>query len=157
IKKTSLTEYENFREKGIIGVKVEEDDQLLSAALTDGTRDFLIATKFGQSIRFSEDQVRAMGRATMGVEGIELGEGDQVVGLEVSDGTRPFVLAVCEKGYGKRTNLEEFRTQNRGGKGIILIDASDRNGPVVGVKLVKEGDEVMLITDRGQTIRTSVD
>jgi DNA gyrase subunit A len=157
IKKTELDEYENFREKGIIGVKVDDGDQLLYAAQTDGTRDFLIATKLGQSIRFPEDQVRPMGRATHGVRGIDLSEGDEVVGLVVSEQERPLVLAVCANGYGKRTQIDEFRTQNRGGKGIILIDASDRNGPVVGIKLVKESDEVMLITDRGQTIRTRVD
>jgi len=157
IKKTELTDYENFREKGIIGVKIEEGDALLSAAVTDGTRDILIATKLGQSIRFGEDQVRPMGRATMGVRGIDVEEGDAVVGLEVSDDARKHVLAVCEKGFGKRTDIEEFRKQNRGGKGIILIDASERNGPVVGIRLVKPGDEVMLITDRGQTIRTGVD
>ena len=98
-----------------------------------------------------------MGRATHGVKGIDLAEGDEVVGIEVSDPARPNVLAACANGYGKRTSIEEFRTQNRGGKGIILIDASERNGPVVGVKLVKDGDEVMLITDRGQTLRTRVD
>ncbi|HEX4445351.1 MAG TPA: DNA gyrase subunit A [Polyangiaceae bacterium] len=157
IKKTEVDEYENFREKGIIGVKVDEGDQLLSAAVTDGTSELLIATKGGQSIRFPEEQVRPMGRATHGVKGIDLGEGDEVVGLEVSDPARPHVLATCANGYGKRTHIDEFRTQNRGGKGIILIDASDRNGPVVGVKLVKDGDEVMLITDRGQTIRMCVD
>jgi DNA gyrase subunit A len=157
IKKTEVDEYENFREKGIIGVKVDDGDQLLSATVTDGTCDLLIATKGGQSIRCPEDQTRAMGRATHGVKGIDLGEGDEVVGLEVSDPTRPNVLAVCANGYGKRTHIDEFRTQNRGGKGIILIDASERNGPVVGVKLVKDGDEVMLITDRGQTIRMRVD
>jgi len=157
IKKTELDEYENFREKGIIGVKVDDGDQLLYAALTDGTRDVLIATKLGQSIRFPEDQVRPMGRPAYGVKGVDLAEGDEVVGLVVSETESPFVLAVCANGYGKRTNIEEFRTQNRGGKGIILIDASDRNGPVVGVKLVKSGDEVMLITDRGQTLRTRVD
>ncbi len=157
IKKTELTDYENFREKGIIGVKIEGDDQLHSAALTDGKREFLIATKLGQSIRFPEDQVRATGRATMGVKAIDVGDDDQVVGFVVTDGERSQVLAVCGKGYGKRTELEEFRIQNRGGKGIILIDASDRNGPVVDVKLVKSGDEVMLITDRGQTLRTRVD
>ena len=157
IKKTELDEYENFREKGIIGVKVDEGDQLLYAALTDGTRDMLIATRTGQSIRFPEEQVRPMGRATHGVKGIDLAEGDDVVGIVVSEPSRPQLLAVCEQGYGKRTNIEEFRTQNRGGKGIILIDASERNGPVVGVKLVKDGDEVMLITDRGQTLRTPVD
>ncbi len=156
IKKTEVTEYENFRQKGIIGVKIEGDDQLLMAALTDGSREFLIATKMGQSIRFPEDQVRSMGRGTVGVKAVDVAEDDQVVGMAVTDPERPFVLAVCEKGYGKRTNLEEFRQQNRGGKGIILIDASDRNGPVVDVKLVKDGDEIMLITDKGQTIRTTV-
>ena len=156
IKKTEVTEYENFRQKGIIGVKVEDGAQLLAAVLTDGSREFLIATKHGQSIRFSEDQVRAMGRGTVGVKAIDVGEDDQVVGMAVTDPDRQHVLAVCEKGFGKRTLLEEFRAQNRGGKGIILIDASDRNGPVVDLKLVKDSDEVMLITDKGQTIRTSV-
>jgi DNA gyrase subunit A len=157
IKKTELDEYENFREKGIIGLRVDDGDILLNAALTDGTRDMLIATKDGQSIRFPEEQVRPMGRPAYGVKGIDLAEGDEVVGMEVSNPERPHVLAVCSNGYGKRTNIEEFRQQNRGGKGIILIDASDRNGPVVGIKLVKDGDEVMLITDRGQTLRTRVD
>jgi len=157
IKKTEVDEYENFREKGIIGVKVDDGDELLSAAVTDGTSELLIATKGGQSIRFPEEQTRPMGRATHGVKGIDLAEGDEVVGLEVSDPLRSYVLATCANGYGKRTHIDEFRTQNRGGKGIILIDASDRNGPVVGVKLVKDGDEVMLITDRGQTIRMCVD
>ena len=156
IKKTEVTDYENFRQKGIIGVKIEDGDQLLAAALTDGSREFLIATKMGQSIRFSEDQVRSMGRGTVGVKAIDVAENDQVVGMAVTDPERPQVLAVCEKGYGKRTQIEEFRQQNRGGKGIILIDASDRNGPVVDVKLVKDGDEIMLITDKGQTIRTTV-
>jgi DNA gyrase subunit A len=157
IKKTELDEYENFREKGIIGLRVDDGDLLLNAALTDGTRDMIIATKGGQSIRFPEEQVRPMGRPAYGVKGIDLAEGDEVVGMEVSNPERPHVLAVCSNGYGKRTNIEEFRQQNRGGKGIILIDASDRNGPVVGIKLVKDGDEVMLITDRGQTLRTRVD
>ncbi len=157
IKKTELDEYENFREKGIIGVKVEDGDRLLSAAKTDGTREFVIATKQGMSIRFPESQVRPMGRATMGVKAIDVSEGDEVVGLAVTEAERNHVLAVCDKGFGKRTLLEEFRVQNRGGKGIILIDASERNGPVVDIRFVKDGDEVMLITDRGQTLRTRVD
>jgi DNA gyrase subunit A len=156
IKKTSLVEYENFREKGIIGVKIEGDDQLLSAALTDGTRELMIATRSGQSIRFPEDQVRPMGRSTVGVRAIDVADDDAVVGMTVTDPERRHVLAVCERGYGKRTDIDEFRVQNRGGKGIILIDASERNGPVVDVRLVKDGDEVMLITDRGQMLRTPV-
>ncbi|MEO8878699.1 MAG: DNA gyrase C-terminal beta-propeller domain-containing protein, partial [Polyangiaceae bacterium] len=157
IKKTELVDYENFRQKGIIGVKIEENDQLLSVALTDGNTEMLIATKMGQSIRFPETQVRSMGRATAGVKAIDVGDDDAVVGFAVTDPERPHVLAVCENGYGKRTLIEEFRVQNRGGKGIILIDASDRNGPVVDIKLVKPRDELMLITDRGQMIRTRVD
>jgi len=91
------------------------------------------------------------------VRAVDVADDDQVVGMVVTEDARHHVLAVCERGYGKRTILEEFRVQNRGGKGIILIDASDRNGPVVDLRLVKSGDEVMLITDRGQTLRTSVD
>jgi len=157
IKKTELLEYENYREKGIIGVKIADDDQLLTAIVTDGNAEFFVATKLGQSIRFDEQQVRAMGRNTAGVKAIELEAGDEVVGLSRSDAERKFVLAVCERGYGKRTPIEEFRTQNRGGKGIILIDCSERNGPVVGIAMVKPEDEVMLITDRGQTIRTPIE
>jgi len=92
----------------------------------------------------------------MGVKAVDVGDEDEVVGLAITDPERLHVLAVCQNGYGKRTLLEEFRQQNRGGKGIILIDASERNGPVVDIKLVKDGDEVMLITDRGQTLRTTV-
>jgi DNA gyrase subunit A len=157
IKKTAVIEYQNYREKGIIGVKIDDDDQLLTACVTDGNAEFLIATKTGQSIRFHESQVRAMGRNTGGVKAIELTEGDEVVGLARTEPEREWVLAVCARGYGKRTMLEEFRAQNRGGKGIILIDASERNGPVVGIALVKSEDEIMLITDRGQTIRTPVE
>ncbi|HVY29819.1 MAG TPA: DNA gyrase subunit A [Polyangiaceae bacterium] len=157
IKKTELIEYENYRDKGIIGVKVVEGDSLLSAIVTDGKAEFLIATKTGQSIRFDEQQVRPMGRAAAGVKAIDLADGDEVVGLARTEPERQFVLAVCERGYGKRTVLDEFRQQNRGGKGIILIECSDRNGPVVGIAMVKPEDEVMLITDKGQTIRTPVE
>jgi DNA gyrase subunit A len=157
IKKTELVEYENFRDKGIIGVRIADDDQLFTAIVTDGTAEFFVATKNGISIRFDEEQVRATGRATAGVKAIELDDGDGVVGLARTDAERKFVLAICERGYGKRTPIEEFRIQNRGGKGIILIDASDRNGPVVGIAMVKPEDEVMIITDRGQTIRTPIE
>ncbi|MBI2395812.1 MAG: DNA gyrase subunit A [Deltaproteobacteria bacterium] len=156
IKKTELTDYENFREKGIIGVKIEGDDQLLSAALTDGSRQIMIGTRDGMSIRFPEEQVRSMGRATVGVKGIELREGDQVVGLAITEEGADQVLAITERGYGKRTPLEQFREQKRGGVGVALIDTGERNGSCVGLKLVKPEHEIMLITDRGQTIRTRV-
>jgi len=156
VKKTSVIDYQNVREKGIIGVKINDDDHLLAAAATDGSRELLIATRKGKSIRFDEQQVRPMGRAAMGVKAIELDEDDAVVALAITDPERQQVLAVCERGYGKRTALEEFRQQKRGGKGIILIDTSERNGPVVGLALVKDTDDVMLVTDRGQMIRTRV-
>jgi DNA gyrase subunit A len=156
IKKSPVLDYVNYREKGIIGVAIRDDDQLLGAAVTDGTREFVIATSKGKSIRFDEGQVRPMGRGAAGVKAMEIDEDDKIVGLAVTDPERMQVLAVCERGFGKRTPLEEFRQQNRGGKGVILIDASDRNGPVVGISLVGPKDEVMIVTDRGQTIRTRV-
>ncbi len=156
IKKTELTDYENFREKGIIGVKIEGDDQLLSAAMTDGTRQIMIGTKDGMSIRFPEEQVRSMGRATVGVKGIELREGDQVVGLAVTEDGCDQVLALTERGYGKRTHIDQFREQKRGGVGVTLIDTGDRNGGCIGLRLVNDQHEIMLITDQGQTIRTRV-
>ena len=156
IKKTSVLDYQNYRATGIIGVRIAEDDQLLSAKVTDATTDLLIATKNGKSIRFDEGQVRAMGRNTAGVKAIELDDEDEVVGMTATETSREYVLAVCERGYGKRTKLEEFRPQNRGGKGLILIECSERNGPVVDVALVKPEDELVLVTDRGQTIRTRV-
>ena len=153
IKKTELSDYENYREKGIIGVKIEDGDQLLSAAITDGSRELVIATRTGMSIRFDEKEVRQTGRATVGVKGVELAEGDEVVGLCVASSGEDRVLAVCERGYGKQTKLEEFRLQSRGGKGVILIDASDRNGPVVGVAIIGPDNEVLLVTDQGQMLR----
>ncbi len=156
IKKTAIEEYENYREKGIIGVKIEEGDQLLSAAITDGKKELLIATKGGMSIRFREDQVRSMGRSTVGVKGMEIEDGDDVIGLCVASSEEDRVLAVCERGYGKQTPLGEFRLQSRGGKGVILIDASDRNGPVVGIAVVGPEHEVLLVTDQGQLLRIRV-
>jgi len=157
IKKTSVLDYQNYRATGIIGVRIADDDQLLSAKVTDATTDLLIATKNGKSIRFDEGQVRAMGRNTAGVKAIELDDDDEVVGMTATEADRDYVLAVCERGYGKRTKLEDFRPQNRGGKGLILIECSERNGPVVDVALVKPEDELVLVTDRGQTIRTRVE
>ena len=122
----------------------------------DFKTEFLIATRKGKSIRFDETQVRAMGRNAAGVKAIELDSDDRVVGFACTEPERQQVLTVCEKGYGKRTPLSDFRAQRRGGKGIILIDASERNGAVVGIALVKPEDDVMLVTDRGQTIRTEV-
>jgi len=156
IKKTAVSEYQNVREKGIIGVKIEDDDELLSATVTDGQSEFVIATRRGQSIRFPEEQVRPMGRSSKGVRAIGLDDDDHVVGMVATMDGCGQLLAVCENGFGKRTDLQEFRVQHRGGKGVRLIETSERNGPVVGIALVSDADQLMMVTDRGQMIRTKI-
>jgi DNA gyrase subunit A len=151
VKKTELDAFSNPRAGGIIALGVEDDDALIEAVLTSGKDRVLLATREGMAIHFSEEDVRPMGRAAYGVKGVELETGDEVVALEVvSTGT---VLTVTGNGYGKRTDLEEYRLQSRGGKGIINIKTTGRNGPVVGVKFLKGDEEVMLITEKGMIIR----
>ena len=155
IKKTDLQAYSNPRRGGIIAINLEDGDEVISARRTNGQQEVLIATKNGKSIRFGESQVRAMGRTATGVRGISLIEGDAVVGMEIlSPGAT--ILTVTERGYGKRTPLEDYRLQNRGGQGIITIRTSERNGAVIGVAQVMDDDEVMLITDGGKVLRCRV-
>ena len=152
VKKTELAAFSNPRPSGIIGLLVEEEDQLIAALVTSGSSEILLGTAGGMAIHFSETDVRPMGRTSYGVKGIELEEGDEVVSLEV---VRPggTVLSVTKNGYGKRTALDEYRLQARGGKGLIDIKASDRNGPVVGVNFLRGEEQVMLITEKGMIIR----
>jgi DNA gyrase subunit A len=152
VKKTELSAFANPRAGGIIALSVEDDDALIEAVLTGGTDEILLATKEGMAIHFSEEDVRPMGRAAYGVKGIELEASDEVVALEVvaAGGT---VLTVTQNGYGKKTDLDEYRLQSRGGKGLINIKTSGRNGPVVGVKFLKGDEGVMLITEKGMIIR----
>jgi DNA gyrase subunit A len=151
VKKTELGAFANPRVGGIIALGVEDDDALIEAVLTSGKDEILLATREGMAIHFSEEDVRSMGRGAYGVKGIELETADEVVALEVvSTGT---VLTVTANGYGKRTALEEYRLQSRGGKGIINIKTTGRNGPVVGVKFLRGDEEVMLITEKGMIIR----
>jgi DNA gyrase subunit A len=155
VKRCELAEFANIRRTGIIAIGLEEGDVLMSVQLTNGKSDIVIATRQGKSIRFDENQVRAMGRTAKGVIGIRMAEGDSVVGMEHAprEGTQPDVLSVCENGYGKRTGFGEYRTQNRGGSGVITIKTSERNGPVVGIKLVDETKDLMIITEKGMAIR----
>jgi len=152
VKKTELSAFANPRAGGIIALSVEDDDALIEAVLTSGTDEILLATRDGMAIHFSEEDVRPMGRAAYGVKGIELDTGDEVVALEVvaAGGT---VLTVTANGYGKKTSLDEYRVQSRGGKGLINIKTSGRNGPVVGVKFLRGDEGVMLITEKGMIIR----
>jgi DNA gyrase subunit A len=151
VKKTELAAFANPRPSGIIALSVEDDDALIEAVLTTGADEILLATREGMAIHFSEEDVRPMGRAAYGVKGIELESGDEVVALEVvAEGT---VLTVTGNGYGKKTDLAEYRLQTRGGKGLINIKTEGRNGSVVGVKLLRREEEVMLITEKGMIIR----
>jgi DNA gyrase subunit A len=152
VKKTSLSAFSNPRAGGIIAMGVEEGDAVITVRVTDGTGEIFIGTKNGMAIRFEEGDVRPMGRTAYGVRGITLRDDDIVVAMEVvkPGGT---LLTVTERGYGKRTELDEYRVQSRGGVGVINISTSERNGPVVGIAYVQEGDELLLITQQGMIIR----
>ena len=156
IKKTALSEFDSIRKTGIIAMGLSEGDVMIGAKFTSGNHDVVVATKSGKAIRFPESQVRSMGRTAAGVRGIKLENEDQVVGLEVVDPkeeNKTTLLTVCEHGYGKRTRLSEYRDQSRGGKGVITIKSTDRNGSVVGIRLVQDEDDVMLMTSKGIAIR----
>jgi DNA gyrase subunit A len=157
VKRTNLGAYENIRQTGIIGVAIGEGDGLLTARIVTPGQHVLIGTSRGMSIRFPVEDVRAMGRDSMGVKGIDLREGDFVIGMDIieEDGDQQ-VLTVSANGYGKRTKVAEWRTQNRGGKGIIGMDTSERNGALVKLRLVSPDDQLMVITNGGQVIRTRV-
>ncbi len=156
IKKTDLRAFSNPRAGGIIAMGVEDDDAVIAVQMTDGNHEVLIGTRDGQAIRFRETDVRSMGRTAYGVKGIELRENDEVVAMET---VKPggFVLTVSAMGYGKRTDLDEYRLQTRGGYGIINIQTSDRNGKVVGIAYVSGNDQLMLMTQQGQILRIITD
>ncbi len=156
IKKTPLSAYSNQRAAGIIAIQIDDDDRLLTVRVTDGSREILIATTKGLSIRFPETDVRSMGRSAYGVNGIRLREGDRVVTMESLE-PEGEILTVTEKGYGKRTPLAEYRLQGRLGYGIINLKVSDKTGPVAGVRQVVPGDGLMLITQEGKIIRLNVE
>lgn len=155
VKKTLLEAYSNPRRVGIIAIRLEEGDTLISVKLTDGKQEMLLATQKGLAIRFKEENVRDIGRSGKGVRGIRLGKDDEVIGMEVA-GPSDCLLTATENGYGKRTKVREYRLQTRGGKGIINIKATKRNGNVVGIRRIKEEDDLMLMTTQGQVIRLSV-
>ena len=155
VKKTDLQEYANPRPSGIIAIRLNEGDEVIGVRLTDGDQNVILSTCTGQAIRFREADVRPMGRAAAGVRGIQLAKDDAVVAVDVVN-PEATLLTVAEKGYGKRTVMDEYRVTSRGGKGILTLRVTDRNGPVVGVRLVREEDDIMLITDAGKVIRTPV-
>ncbi|WP_310599707.1 DNA gyrase subunit A [Desulfobulbus sp.] len=156
VKKTFISEYKRPLRKGKFGLTIRDDDEILSAAITSGNDEIILVTRNGLSIHFHESDVRAMGRLAAGVKGITLGEGDEVVGVAVLQ-NGDSILTVTENGYGKRTAVAEYPLQSRGGKGVFTIKTSERNGMVVGVLVVDDEDQVMLIANSGQIIRMPMD
>jgi DNA gyrase subunit A len=158
VKKTALTAFRRPLRGGIIALGLDEGDTLIGVARTKAGDQVILSTKQGMAIRFDESDVRAMGRQAHGVKGINLDDGDEVVGMVVAagDDDPASLLTVCAQGYGKRTLLTEYRSQTRGGKGLIDIKTTERNGPVVAIAKVTDADEVMLTTTGGNIIRTRV-
>jgi DNA gyrase subunit A len=158
IKKTELSAFSNPRQGGIIALGLEDGDKLISVHLTDGQRQILLGTKQGLTIRFKEEEVRPMGRTAYGVKGITLEEGNEVIGMEtITPDSTTAILTVTEGGYGKRSSVGEYRIQGRGGRGIISIKTSERNGLAVGFLQVRDGDEIMLMAAQGKVLRCKVD
>jgi DNA gyrase subunit A len=155
VKKSNLSDYANFRKGGIIAIQIEKDDCLIDAVLTNGNNELVLITKNGMSLRFHEEQLRDQGRNTVGVWGIRPDKKDHVVALAIVD-PNAMLLVAGENGIGKRTPFDDYRRQSRGGKGIITMKTGTKTGNVVGALTVRETDEIMLITNKGQLVRTRV-
>ncbi len=157
IKKTALKEYESSRKTGLQGITLKDDDELIAVRLTDGEDNVVLVTRNGLCITFDEKEVRPIGRVAQGVIGMRIDEEDEVIGMEsVIAGGKATLLAITEHGFGKRTELDEYRVQKRGGRGVITYKITQKTGKIVGVRIAKEEDDVMLITDKGTIIRLNV-
>jgi len=155
VKKTELTNFARQRSVGLRAIELDEGDELVGTAITDGSKDVMLISSSGKTIRFNENDVRAMGRTARGVRGIKMADEFKMIALIIPDPEKQ-ILTVCEQGYGKRTLVEDFPVYGRGGQGVIGIQTSERNGPVVGAAQVTEADEIMLISDKGTMVRTRV-
>ena len=157
IKKTALTEYNSARKTGLLSITLKGEDELIDVRLTDGEDNIVLVTRKGLAITFDEKDVRPMGRASQGVIGIRLNKDDAVIGMEsVIAGSNATLLAITENGFGKRTELDEYRVQTRGGKGVITYKITPKTGDIVGIRIVEDTDDIMLITDTGTIIRINV-
>jgi DNA gyrase subunit A len=158
VKRTALADYANIRSTGLRAVVINPGDDLLSVHLTDGERQVFMGTHLGMGIRFAEEDARPMGRVSAGVRGINLREGDWVEEVATIDPAAPDdILVVTDRGFGKRTPVDEFRLQGRGGYGMKLIQLTDKNGAVAGIRHVHEHDQILILTERGMVIRTGVE
>ena len=157
IKKTSLKEYDSARKTGLLAINLKEDDELIDVRLTDGEDNVVLVTKKGICITFEEKDVRPVGRVSQGVIGIRLDDEDSVIGMEpIVAGGKGALLAITENGFGKRTELDEYRVQNRGGRGVITYKITPKTGDIVGIKIVSGNEDVMMVTDTGTIIRINV-
>jgi DNA gyrase subunit A len=155
VKKTDLMQYSSPRPSGLIAIALEEGDEVVGVRLTDGKNEVILSTAEGQAIRFEEEEVRPMGRSTYGVRGMTLDEGDQLVSIDLVE-SGASLLAVAEKGYGKRTDMEEYRQTHRGGKGIITMKTTEKTGRVIGIRMVTNEDQIMLVSSGGKVVRIRV-
>ena len=156
VKKTPLEEYENVRKTGLAAIALRDDDELIEVKTTDNEKEIILVTKFGQCIRFKENDVRTTGRVSMGVIGMRFDEDDEVIGMQM-ESQGEHLLVVSENGMGKRTLISEFNAQIRGGKGVLCYKVTEKTGYLIGAKLVNDGREIMLITTEGIVIRMFVD
>lgn len=158
IKKTALTEYNSAKKTGLLAITLKEDDELIDVRLTDGEDNVVLVTKKGLCITFDEKDVRPVGRSAQGVIGMRLDDDDAIIGMEsIISGSKATLLAITENGFGKRTELEEYRVQNRGGKGVITYKVTPKTGNIVGIRIANKEEDVMLITDKGTIIRLNVE
>ena len=157
VKKTKLLEYNSSRKTGLQAITLKDDDELIDVRLTDGERNIVLVTREGMSITFSETDVKSAGRIAQGVMGIKLSKGDYVIGMEPIYENKKYLLAITENGFGKRTEVEEYRVQIRAGKGVITYKTTPKTGKVVGIKVVNDDDDIMLVTDNGIVIRLEVE
>jgi len=155
VKKSNLTDYKKIKQSGLKAIKIVDGDSLLGVKVTNGEKDVLLCTNGGKIIRFAETDCRSMGRVSQGVKGINIGDGERVIGMEIIDDNVE-ILSITENGYGKRTSSSQYRKQTRGGKGILAMRLTDKNGEITDIKPVSDKDDLMIITDKGQVIRTKI-
>jgi DNA gyrase subunit A len=157
MKKTDLNNFANTRRSGIIAIHLKKGDKLIDSRITNGKQEILIGTQHGMAIRFNEKEVRSMGRSAAGVRAIKLGKGDEVVGLVAVKRAGASILVVTNKGYGKRSELGDYRITRRGGKGVITVKSSEKNGDMISIREVTDSDDLMIITNKGIMIRQHVE
>jgi DNA gyrase subunit A len=156
MKKSVLNNFANTRRSGIIAINLKGDDKLIDVQMTNGKQEIVIGTNQGMAIRFNEKDVRSMGRTASGVKAVKLGKKDSVVGLVAVRRTGASILVVTDKGYGKRSELDDYRLTRRGGKGVITVKSSEKNGNMISIREVVDNDDLMIITNRGLMIRQHV-